>query len=185
MDTLGNVLVLHGTNSNPQDNWFPWLETELKERNYTVWMPNLPRADKPNIKRYNDFIFSRWKFDDHSIIVGHSSGAVAILGILQGLPQDIVIKRVILVAGFINDLGWEPLRELFLTPFYWKRIRQRAKEIILIHSDNDPYVPLWHGEKLRDLLHAKLIVLSNQGHFNLEKGPEYRQFPFLLEKIVA
>ena len=32
-------------------------------------------------------------------------------------------------------------------------------------------------------VNGKLIVKKGQGHFNLEKGPEYKQFPFLLEVL--
>lgn len=79
---MRNALLLHGTNGDHTSNWLPWLESELSKRGYKVFLPDLPRADKPNIRRYNDYIFPRWEFTNESIIVGHSSGAVAALGIL-------------------------------------------------------------------------------------------------------
>lgn len=181
---MKNALILHGAANNSHGNWFPWLERELKERGYAVWVPDLPRSDKPNIRRYNDAIFAKWHFDEDSVLVGHSSGAVAILGILQELPKDIIVRKAILVAGFTDDLGWESLRELFLAPFDWASIKKHARKIILFHSDNDPYVSLSHGEKLRDLLDAELIVMKGQKHFNISENLTYRQFPELLEKIL-
>ncbi len=181
---MKNALILHGTNSNHSDNWFPWLKEELEKIGYKVWVPDLPHADKPNIRRYNDFIFSKWKLDKDSIIIGHSSGAVAILGILQELSDSIIINKAVLVAGFLDDLGWEPLNELFLIPFDWQKIKKQAKKFILFHSDDDPYVPLSHGQKLKELLNADLFVLKGQGHFSLEKDPQYKQFPQVLEKIL-
>ncbi len=181
---MKNALVLHGTSGYSSGNWFPWLKKELAKHGYKVWVPNLPKADKPNLKRYNEYIFKNWKFNKDSIIIGHSSGAVAILGILQDLPPEIVINKAFLVAGFTTDLGWEPLKELFTRPIDWEKIKKRAHQFVLFHSDNDPYVPMWQGKKLRDLLFAKLIILKNQGHFNVSSNPKFIQFPKLLQLIV-
>ncbi len=183
---MKNALILHGTNANHLENWFPWLEQELKESGYMVWVPDLPGADKPDLAVYNQHIFSTWKFNSDSIIVGHSSGAVAILALLENLPDSVQIDTAYLVAGFTDDLGWESLQKLFIKPFDWKKIRRKARKFILIHSDNDPYVPLAHGEKLKELLGAELLILQGQGHFSLgEDRPRFKQLPELLEKIIG
>lgn len=178
---MKNALLLHGTSGDHNDNWLPWLERELKGRGYRVWNPDLPGANKPNIQRYNEFILPRWKFDKDSIIIGHSSGAVAILGILQNLQKNVVIKRALLVAGFTDNLQWDALDDLFLVPFDWKRIKKKAKDVVLFHSDNDPYVPLNHGKKLEVNLDAKLVFLPGQFHFSVSSGGDrFKQLPELL-----
>ncbi len=156
---MKNALILHGTNAHSKENWFPWLEQELRKNKYKVWTPDLPHPEKPSIPRYNAFIFPKWTFDRESIVIGHSSGAVAILGLLQEMPDSITVDRAFLIAGFIGDLGWEPLRELGKVNFDWKKIKQKARKFILIHSDNDPYVTIEHGEKLKENLGADLIIL--------------------------
>jgi len=88
------------------------------------------------------------------------------LGLLEALPDDVVIDRAFLIAGFTDDLDFPPVKEMFVRPFDWKKIKMHAKSFILFHSDNDPYVPLWHGEKLKKLLGAELIVLKGQAHFS-------------------
>lgn len=50
---MKNALILHGTDADHTQNWFPWLEKELLQRNYEVWVPDLPQSDHPNIRRYN------------------------------------------------------------------------------------------------------------------------------------
>ena len=149
-----------------------------------MWVPDLPGSESPNIQRYNDFIFPKWKFNNESIIVGHSSGAVAILGLLQELPRDIVIDKAILVAGFIGDLGWDALKEIARFNMDWLKIKKRAKKFILFHSDDDPHVSLEQGEQLKKLLTGELIILPGQKHFSVSMDPKYTKFPELLEKIL-
>jgi predicted alpha/beta hydrolase family esterase len=106
---MKNALILHGTDSNSSANWFPWLKTELEAEGYAVWVPDLPHAEKPNIERYNKFLLSHtnWIFSEESIVIGHSSGAVAILGLLQSLPETVVVEKCFLVGSFKDDLGWK------------------------------------------------------------------------------
>lgn len=181
---MKNALLLHGISDNHTKNWFPWLERELTAKKYHVWTPDLPQSDKPNIQRYNKFIFPKWKFNKESILIGHSSGAVAILGILQDLPEDTVIDKALLVAGFTDNLNWDALDDLFIKQFDWDKIKKNAKKIVLIHSDNDPYVPLEHGQKLKKFLNAEFVVLPCQFHFSIPSaGERYKEFPELLPFI--
>lgn len=181
---MKNALILHGTNSNPTGNWFPWLKSELEKQNYNVFCPDLPQCDKPNTNRYLDFIKDQgWEFNEESVLIGHSSGAVAILGILQKLEPSIIVDTCILAGAFKDSLGREDLDELFLQPLDFEKIKMHAKRIIFIHSDNDPYCPLPGVKYLAEKLDAKIIVIPGQGHFNLEMGEKYREFPELLKII--
>lgn len=182
---MNNILVLHGTDANSKSNWFPWLQSKLKERGHRVWVPDLPRADKPNIERYNNYIISNkdWDFNEGSIIIGHSSGAVAILGLLQALPEDTKVDTCILVGSFKDGLGWDSLDSLFEEPFDFEIIKARSKRFIFIHSDNDPYCPLEHAEYLSGKLDGELIIKEGEGHFTLGKDPKYDKFPFILEVL--
>lgn len=181
---MKNAVILHGTFNNPNDNWFPWLKKQLEKKSYKVWVPNLPGADKPNIDRYNKFLFKNWQFDKDSVLIGHSSGAVAILGILQALPNDAIVGKAIVVAGFKDDLDWDPTRELFAKPFDYQKIKTKAKKFILIHSDDDPYVSIEHGYFLKEKLGGELIIMKGQKHFNIaDAGRKYLKFPEILEYI--
>jgi len=182
---MKNALILHGTGASPQDNWFPWLKKELQSRDWKVWVPHLPQADRPNIKRYNKFLLSdKWEFNQDSVLIGHSSGAVTILGLLQALPKNIKVNTCILVGTFNDDLGWDNLDQLFETPFDWEKIKTKAKKFIFIHSDNDPFCPLDHAKFQAKKLNAKLIIKKGQQHFCVDPSSiKYKQFAFLLELI--
>lgn len=180
-----NALILHGTNGHPQENWFPWLDNELTARGWKVWVPQLPNAESPNAKKYLEYIFSSdWKFDGDSVLIGHSSGSLAALHVLQHLPDTVTVAHVVLVGAFKDDLGWDNLKGLFETPLEYKKIQTKARKFTLIHSDNDPYCPLEHAEFLTQQLGGKLIVQPGQQHFSINKGGEqYRQFPLILEVL--
>lgn len=184
---MKNVLILHGTDGYPTQNWFEWLKTELEKENYKIWVPQLPDCNKPNISKYNDFIFTNrnWSFNKESILVGHSSGAVAILGLLECLPEDTVIDSCYLVGSFKDNLNWDALDELFLKPFDFEKIRSKASKFIFIHSDDDPYCPLEHAKYLNGKVNGILILLRGQKHFSIgTAGEEYSKFPFLLDLII-
>ena len=180
---MKNALILHGTASNSQGNWFPWLKQELERRGWGVWVPDLPGADRPNIKRYNDFILTNheWEFNEESVLIGHSSGAVAILGLLAHLPENVKVGTCILVGVFRDNLGREDLQGLFEEPLDFEKIKQKASRFIVIHSDNDPHVPLLQAQSVSEKLGGKLVIKPGQGHFSLEQGPEYKRFPLILE----
>ena len=182
---MTNVLILHGTDATPDSNWFMWLKGKLVGRGYRVWLPQLPDADRPNAKTYTKFLKAnkQFKFDDDTILIGHSSGAVAILNLLQHLPAKSRVKAAILVSAFKDDLGRDDLGDLFAETLDFEKIKQRCGKFSFIHADDDPYVPLEQARYLAEQTGGELIVFEGQGHFNTEVGPEYEQFPELIQFI--
>jgi len=182
---MTKILILHGTNASPDANWFMWLKGKLIGEGNEVWLPQLPDAEKPNSKTYNAFLLGNKKFEINSetVIIGHSSGAVEILCLLNSLPKETAIKCAILVSAFKDDLGWESLKDMFSEPLDFEYITSRCGQFILIHSDNDPHVPIEHAMYLSDKLNGELIIIEGQGHFNTEQSPDYKRFPELLEII--
>lgn len=179
---MKNAVILHGTDGEPTHNWFPWLRRELEAQGYKVWVPQLPDADRPDIGRYNAFLFSQgWEFDADTVLIGHSSGAVAILGLIEALPDRVQINTAILVGAFTGHLDREELKGMD-KPFDFEKLRTRAKRFVLVHSDNDRYCPLAHAEFLAEKLGGELIVKPGQDHFSVgTAGEQYREFPLLLE----
>lgn len=184
--SMQNALILHGTYGNSHQNWFPWVKNELEQAGWKVWVPDLPGADFPNSRRYNMYILGnrKWSFNKDSIIIGHSSGAVAALGLLQNLPEKSVVNKVILVGSFRDNLGWHNLDGLFEEPLRFAKLKRHAKEFLFIHSDNDPYGPLDHAQYLAKKLDAKLLVQKGEQHFSIKEGGEkYKRFPYLLQLL--
>lgn len=182
---MRKTLILHGTSGNPAENWFPWLKHHLEQDGWGVWVPQLPDADNPNIERYNTVLLPRedWLNDGGTVIVGHSSGAVAALGLLQEFAEESKIGGCYLIGSFQDDLGWPNLGGLFAKPFDFNYIRGKSDKFVFIHSDDDPYCPLEHARFLASQLDGELIVQPSQKHFSVETDPKYTEFPYLLDLI--
>lgn len=70
------------------------------------------------------------------------------------------------------------------TTLNWNKIKNSCNNFYFIASDNDPYdCGLRHGEIMKKYLGGKLIIKSGEGHFNLEMGEKYKQFPAILDYI--
>src|SRR3989338_1575400 len=148
---IKRVLILHGWGGNSQSNWFPWLKEELEKKGVKVYCPDLPNSESPNQQEWLDAIRKAvGKFDESLSIVGHSLGAVSILRILESLEENEKIDKAILVSGFARNLIGNDIASFFEDGFNWEKIRKKANKIIEINSDNDPYVPLEEGEKLKE-----------------------------------
>lgn len=181
-----NVIILHGTGGCSGENWFPWLKAQLEKRRYTVFVPDLPDSDFPNGEKWANYVIQNvpFDFDEQTIIVGHSAGAALIPMLLQKLPADTKVKKTILVSGFHDTLGWDKLKDLQNVTVDYDTVKQKVDEVILLHSDNDPYVDLSQAEWLAEKLNGQLRILKGQGHFNIGSSPKYKEFPKLLSIIV-
>jgi uncharacterized protein len=179
---MRTAIILHGTLGSPNGNWFRWLKKELEARGLIVWLPQLPHAEQPSLHEWADFVRQNCPFtiNGDTLIVGHSSGAILSLIIAQQNIEP--VGGVVAVSVFHdNSLGWEPNSRLFDLTFDWHKIQTNARQLLFIHSDNDPYVPLDQAQFVADNCQAEMMVMPGQGHFNLEQGEEYKQFPKLLE----
>ncbi len=162
-----------------------WLKGVLIGRGHQVWLPQLPDANTPSTATFNAFILGNPDFvvDNDTVLIGHSSGAVAALNLLQHLPADISIKAAVLVSAFQDDLGRDDLKRLFEEPLDFSVITSHCDSFTFIHSDDDPYCPVEHAEYLAKQTDGDLIMFEGQGHFNTDIGPQYKQFPELLDFI--
>lgn len=187
---MKNALILHGAANNSSGNWFPWLKQELENKGYKVWVPELPNADHPILKDWLSTVFfnKSWMFDKDSVMIGHSSGATLILRILEKLPPGLKINKAVLVAAPL-DKGSIPeiqiLKEdVTRDPFDFEKIKNSCDKFYLIYSDNDQYdCGERHGKVLKEKLKGELIIKPREGHFNLEKGDQYKQFPEILNLL--
>jgi uncharacterized protein len=179
------VFIIHGFGGSSQSGWRPWLQHQLEDKGYTVRNLQMPNADEPVLSEWLEFFEQHHDELTGSILVGHSLGASFILRFLE--RADISVDAAYLVAGPIQKVGIaqiDPHIHGFLdASFDWGAIQNHCEHIEVFHSDNDEYVPLWHAEKIRDELQAKLYLIPGGGHLNEDAG--YKEFLLLLERITV
>lgn len=169
-------VVFHGTKGSPQGNWFPWLQTRLPN----VVVPQLPTPEGQSKDNWMTFVPP---IDGDDVLIGHSCGATFLLHVLEDLK--VPVKQSIFVSPVMGPIGiaeYDTLNKSFYDHvFDWKCIRANAGKTLILHGDNDPYVPLLHALELNNGLGGAMEIVPGGGHLNAESG--YTAFPALLRAI--
>jgi predicted alpha/beta hydrolase family esterase len=181
---MRNVVIIHGTGGNPEENWFPWLATQARDAGYRAQVPQFPTPEGQNVPAWLDTLDASVEpLTSSTTLVGHSLGCALILRALER-PGD-PVEATVLVSGFVGKLGndeFDPLNApFFVEPFDWESIRRRAGRVLVFAGDNDPYVPLAKGSALAEQLGVDVTVIPGGGHLNTAAG--YTQFPQVWDAV--
>jgi len=178
---MKKAVLLHGTGGTPDNFWFAWLTEQLRKAGFSVQAPQLPQADKPDLKAWTSFAFQNLKFDDETMIIGHSAGCPLTLSILSEITHP--VRRAILVAGFIRLKEMKDDDVMLMKSPDWEKMKSNARSFYFFNSDNDPWgCDHKQGESLREKLGGTLIVQTGEGHFGSKTFDQpYPTFPMLRE----
>lgn len=180
------VIIVHGTKSTPEDNWFGYLAKELESEGFEVSIPRFPTPEQQSLENWRKL----WEesvapLSAQDVLIGHSLGAAFILRLLESL--DVKLKAVALVSGFAEPLGdeeFDALNQSFLEEeFNWEKINQAAEKFLIYAGDDDPHVPLEFSEDLAMRLKSPIEVIIDGGHLNSESG--FEEFPELKEDLLS
>ena len=174
---LKKAVLFHGTDSNPDDFWFPWLQSYLEQKGYKVYAPLLPNNHMPNKNTYDDFLKnSGWDFSDN-LLIGLSSGATTILNLLQSewFPK---VKACVLAGTFLNekltkDADWVikgQFDNLFLDSYRPNIMLKKCTKFYFVHGSNDPYCDINDAKELSGKLNGTFITIKNGHHLGKTSG---------------
>ena len=182
MTKTKDAIIVHGWGADSQSNWFSWLAQELKKRGFSVQVPNFPNTNSPKLTEWLKFFEENITINKDTILIGHSLGVPFILRFLEKLPEGQKIKAAFFVSGFERPLDCKEIENFVDKPFDWKKIRKGCEKFVVIHSDNDPYVPLQIGKDLAKSLNAELVIEHAADHLNAPGG--YLSYPKLLNLVL-
>ena len=168
------VILSHGNGgSTAGDIWLPWLERELTRLGLDVINRTFPDNVKARARYWLPFL-DELGADENTILIGHSSGAVAAMR----YAETHRLAGSVLVGVCHTDLGdsSEAASGYYREPWQWTRIRENQPWIGIFNSIDDPCIPIAEARHVAAQLRCKYFEFSDRGHFMDAEFPEVLQF---------
>lgn len=169
------IIIPGNGNTDITENWFQYVKRELQKLGLEVLAENMPDPDLARREYWIPFIKEKLS-SENAILIGHSSGAVAILRYLEENRCELAI----LVGACYTDLGSEHEMKsgYFNEPWQWNNIKEHASRIILFASKDDPYIPISEARFIKDKIEAEYHEYINEGHFGADTNKT--EFPEII-----
>ena len=144
------------------------------------------RANARPFARYLAFMFVAGVIacygviDENTILIGHSSGAVAAMR----YAETHRLLGSILVGVCHTDLGdsGEAASGYYSAPWRWDHIRDHQQWIAIYHSVDDPHIPVAEPRFVAAQLKCQYFEFEDRGHF-LDAGALPEAVPYLKRKL--
>lgn len=163
----------------PGDNWFPFLKAELEKLKIEVIASEFPDNQLARASYWLPFLKNDLKADEESVLVGHSSGAIAAMR----FAETNRLLGSVLVGSYHTDLGLPTEKQsgYFDRHWDWASIKRNQKWIIQFAAINDPWIPIEEARFVHEKLNTDYYEFQDQGHF----GGDYQKlvFPELLQAL--
>jgi uncharacterized protein len=166
-----NVVFIHGNGgSTVEDIWFPEAKSELEAIGVEVVAQTMPDNMLARSFMWLPFIEDALGADEDSVIVGHSSGAVAAMR----YAETHRIFGSILVGAMHTDLG---IRSERMSGYYdetwdWQAIKANQNWIVQFASTDDPFIPIEEPRYVHEMLGTEYHEHNNKGHYTDYSFPE-------------
>jgi predicted alpha/beta hydrolase family esterase len=147
-------------------NWYGWFAEELTKRGHEAVCVNFPDPDVCHQSKWIPFVRDELKADEQTVVVGHSTGALLVMRLLETHK----IHGAILVSAAHTDLGdaGERASGYFDTPWDWEAMKASAVFIHQFHSTDDHLIPVAEARFVSEKLAGENHVyeeLEGYSHF--------------------
>lgn len=173
------IIIIPGNGGATMDNhWFPYIIGAFEKEGISVIARNYPDPFLARRKYWVPFLENELNADEHSILVGHSSGAEAAMR----FAENHKIFGSVLVSPCHTDMGvpGETISGWYDGPWEWDRIKHNQNFIIQFSSRDDPIVPIAEQDYVREHLQPEYHEFTDRGHFIGNQ-----EFPELVQAILA
>ena len=133
-----------------ETNWYGWLDGELKVRGHESLCVNWPDPYTCHQSNWIPFARDELKADENTVVVGHSTGALLAMRLLETHK----IKGAILVSAAHTDMGdpSERASGYFDEPWNFAAMTPNATFIHQFHSADDNLIPVAEARFVADNL---------------------------------
>jgi uncharacterized protein len=170
------AIIIHGNGGcTAGDIWLPWLERELTALGIDVINQTFPDSIQARAAVWLPHLESLGA-DEHTILIGHSSGAVAAMRYAESHR----LLGSILVGVCHTDLGdsFEAASGYYRSPWQWDTIRTNQQWIAIYNSTDDPHIPIAEARFVAAQLRCSFFEFTDRGHF-----VDSREFPEVVEFV--
>lgn len=114
--------------------------------------------------------------NEHTILIGHSSGAVAAMR----YAETHCLFGSVLVGACHTHLGDsdEAASGYYREPWQWQKIRENQNWIAIYHSTDDPHIPATEPRFVAAQLKCSYFEFTDRGHF-----VDTREFPEVVDYV--
>ena len=175
------VIIIHGNGgATGTDHWLPSVKWALEKEGLKVITETMPDNVLAREKYWLPFLKDKLHADKNTILVGHSSGAVAAMR----YAENNKIYGSVLVGACHTDLGMkeERIAGYYNRPWQWDKIKASQNWIIQFHSTDDPFIPVDEARYVHKRLNSEYTEATDEGHYG-GGGREKLQFPELISAI--
>lgn len=188
------VVAIHGgTSFDTHEEYIDFIKTrELtleKLKQCEDWKISLPNALGdgfevllPKMPNGTNAKYEEWKIwfercsdfmTDGVILIGHSLGGIFLAKYLSENDFPKRITATILVAAPYDDTSTVESLNDFSLPASLEQLGKQGGKIYLVHSHDDPVVPLAEAKQYQQVLpDAQVMAFPDRGHFNQSEFPE-------------
>ncbi len=167
-------VILHGYKGSPEMPRWQWIKKELEAMGHEVVIPALPHSSNPSENEQVMAALAATTYDERTVLVGHSLGAVVALKVLEKLKKP--IARLVTVGGFA-DPNFKDTQRDFEKNWVWqfnaKTIRKNTPSIAVLHDPHDYAVSDAQADTLAKLLGVSVTIgNANKPHFTGDTEPD-------------
>lgn len=156
------ILIPGNGGGTVNDHWFPYVRNELRRMGVEVISENFP---DPMLARAEYWLphLNSLKADPDTILVGHSSGAVAAMRYAE---TNRVWGSILVAANYTHmDDYHEKISGYYDRDWDWNSIKNNQQWIAQFSSLDDPYIPIEEPRHISTQLGSDYYEYDNHGHF--------------------
>lgn len=174
------IILIHGNGGGTGDGlWFPRVKQDLEKLGLKVATPTMPDNMLARESEWLPYLDDVLHADENTIIIGHSSGAVAAMRYAEGHK----LYGSILIGACYTDLGDkdEKASGYYNRPWQWQKIKANQNWIVQFASTDDPWIPIAEARHIHEQLKTDYREYTDKGHF----GGDYEktEFPEVVQVI--
>ena len=179
---MKHVLLLYGLQGSDAPHWQSWLKNELEStQKYHVYFPQLTNNTNPQKDIWIEEVMHIMLEHKIDTVITHSLGNILWFHLCNDSRFKTLHVNTLLLVAPPRDLRDMKAVESFFP--YTIPSTLHANTILMVGSDNDPYMNTNELEALSNALHVKHTIISNAGHINASSG--YGAWPWIKEWILT